>query len=158
MAVRWKHSMLQFGLQRCDFRWTFVEGVAVVVHGSRWPSEEAFEACLDALDRRKNALKGVLVYSLGRGPKPLQRKRLVQRVVGTESLRVALVTRSLVARKILGATSWLRVATRTRVRAFDPVELDHALDHLRLDGPPRAGVEVELRRLRRSLPGGGAGR
>lgn len=107
--------------------------LAITVHTAANPSDEEWDAMLDALRKRNGDYRGlkVVVLSKGGGPDVRQRQRLVNVMKGM-SPPTALLTDSLVARGIATAMSWFRTdltvfATSRRADAYAKLGLSAAL-------------------------------
>jgi hypothetical protein len=106
--------------------------VAVFTEGS--PSDEEWVEYIETLRRLGDASHRTLVFSAGGGPTALQREDLERLTEEQEHVKVAVITRSLVARGMVTALRWLR---RDANAAFEPGKLDAAFDYLGLDDPER---------------------
>lgn len=108
--------------------------VAVAVFAEGTPSDEEWGEYLDALQSLGDSSHRTLVLSAGGGPTAAQREDLERLAERQEDVKVAVITRSLVARGMVTALRWFR---REANAAFEPGKLDVACDYLGLDAAER---------------------
>jgi hypothetical protein len=90
----------------------------------------------------------VLVYSTGATLTPRQRAKLTDCFRGVNP-RVAMLTSSLLSRAMGTAIGWFN----PNFHVFDIDDVQHALDHLRVDGQARRRIAATLEELKRELFG-----
>jgi hypothetical protein len=121
-----------------DMAWTNLSSggvcVMVVAHSTQNPTGDCWNrylietrVLLQSLGDRVKRVR-VLVLSDGGGPDDGQRTSLNELLRGT-SVRIAVVSRSFIARAMIGAAAWVNPA----VRAFAPSRLRAALQYLGLE-------------------------
>lgn len=125
--------------------------VFVIVHGQKPPSSDDWNEYTRSLEAWLAADLRVLVVTDGAGPNTKQRRVLNALMAKTgKAYRVAVVTRSLVARSVVTALGWLN----PDIRAFAPEEFELALDYLVVDGDLRKAMALRVRAMRKQLAGG----
>ncbi len=151
-----------------------VHGVVLAVNNMRNPNREEWDAYLEMVLAVKEELGGdctkfrQLIFSDGGGPNAAQRKSVAALGRGlkdVDKIRVAIISRSVVARGIITAFRWLGFP----LRSFAPDELDEAFAFFEVskdeavdlcdavleicatvDGPIRSASRVEAYRLKLS--------
>jgi hypothetical protein len=149
-----------------------VHNVGLVVHNARNPNREEWDEYLAVSLAGREAVGGdlarfkQLVFTDGGGPNGAQRKASADVARGqknSEKLKVAVVSRSVVARGIVTAFRWVGLP----LRSFTPDQLEEAFEFLALsrdeavnvcvaveelcslvDGPVRSASRVEAYRLK----------
>src|SRR5262245_22469365 len=91
----------------------------VVVFGNDAPSDAEWQAHI--VSAKNPAVQGLLIVTAGGGPTAAQREQLAREKIAAPA---AVVTRSVIARGIVTALSWLG----QRTRAFAPAKLLDAMD------------------------------
>lgn len=95
-----------------------------------------------------------IVVSEGGGPNSAQRQQLNEIIEPYRSvLKVAVLTRSPLARGIVTALSWFNPV----FRPFSPDDLEHALEYLEMPRTKHGEVQNLLTSVRKQLAPGGAG-
>jgi hypothetical protein len=134
-----------------SFAAQFEDKYAVFVHADRPPTDAEWSRVVaqyrQVPDPRRHR---VLVYTAGGAPTAAQRADLVK-VIGREQPRIAILTKSVIARVTAKAVSLFV----PELRVFDAEQLEPALDYLELSGSDRAGARSTLDSLRKNVAMGG---
>lgn len=134
-----------------------IGATALVVHSPHSPSSEDWSGMLRELEQhcQSKQLKAMLVYSMGGGPNPSQRKSLadiMDKHPGNGN--VAIITPSATVRTIVGLINW--ITRRNAHRAFAPSEFDAAREFLGKDCAAsvslRARIDAQLDRMVKAAP------
>lgn len=127
--------------------WREVPGaVMVVVHTDEPPTDEDWDAYLDAV-ARSPGIRGILIYSLRVGPSAPQRARSVEATKSAQTdLKMAIMTGSRLTQGVVTALSW---ALGNNIRAFSSRDFDKAVAYLELTTDERLTTKVLLKQLAR---------
>ena len=118
--------------------------VAVAVFGDKSPSDFEWQDYMSKLTQLGSGGHRTLVLTRGGGPSVLQREQLAELMDRQRDVKVAVLTDSVFARGIVTALRWFR---RDANAAFDPRELEAALDYLELDERERERVRALVPKL-----------
>lgn len=123
--------------------------VYVVVHGSKSPEDVEWRAYVDDMERKASAVKGVLVYTVGAGPNPGQRKYVADMWSRRgQMLPLALLTPSSFVRGVVTALNWMLPKP---IRTFDVHQVDEALGFLQLSDAEKSSALAALEDFRGQL-------
>jgi hypothetical protein len=111
--------------------------LAVAVYGDDSPIQDEWEVYLATMRTLQPGYR-MVIFSSGGGPTTMQRRDLEQITEGQDSARVAVITRSLLARGIVTAIRWFN----REIKAFDPSHRQEAFVFLKLN---KGEVEEVLR-------------
>jgi hypothetical protein len=133
------------------FAGRFEASYSVLVHSDRAPTAAEWNQIVQ-LYRTSPALRAapILVYTDGGAPDALQRAELLK-VIGPVRPRVAILTRSVIARAAAKAISLLA----TDLRVFNVDQVDAALHHLGLSESEKLGAARILNNLKQELKAAG---
>ncbi len=112
--------------------------LAVAVWSERTPPEIEWKEYVRVLSAMSSSNNRMIVFSAGGGPNAMQRQDLDELTEKKDDkVRVAIVTGSRIARGIVTAISWIRKDTHV---AFNPTDVNKALDYLQLNEEQRKAV------------------
>lgn len=121
----------------------------VVVHGEQPPGDGEWKTYVDDMEKRASSVKGVLVYTLGAGPDPKQRKYVSDMWSRRgQMLPLALVTPSAFVRGVVTALNWMLPKP---IKTFTPDQLHEALDFLGITNADRKATLEGLDTFRGQL-------
>lgn len=124
-----------------------VRNVLIYVHTAAAPDDHDWDQVLSFYEGGSSDQKVcTLVYTEGGAPNAAQRARLNARL-GSDVVRIAVLTSSAVARAAGTAVTWFR----PHVRVFRPHDEEGAMDHLQLSPEGRQEVRETLQDMKRSL-------
>lgn len=127
------------------FRFDYVQGIFVGVHGTAAPDAAGWKAHCERLGAAKFETRGVIVFTLGGGPDSKQREQLRLATEGAPVPPVAILTPSALVRGIITSLNWFMGGQA--IAAFAPSDLEGALVFLAARGhvPDRKAIVGALR-------------
>ena len=126
-----------------------VGDVRHVLQSAGRPSHDEIAQHIDEALRMVRSVRSVLVIADGpeaAGPDAGQRAKMAR--AGMLRVPTAVVTESVLARRIMTAVSWIGGAP---IRAFAPEHLHRAFEFLKISGPVRARIPAQLEAMKLEL-------
>ena len=126
-----------------------VGDVRLVLQGPGRPTNDEIAQHIAEAVAIASSVRAVLVIADGpdaAGPDAGQRAKMAR--AGMLRVPTAVVTESVLARRIMTAVSWIGGAP---IRAFAPEQLFRAFDFLRISGPVRARIPAQLEAMKAEL-------
>ena len=110
-----------------------VRQVLVGVHTVSNPTRQEWDQQCVLIENTRNEVRAVLIYTDGGGPSSSQRKQMRNALHDTPAPPTAILTESPWVRGIITSVKWFLSGP---IAAFEPADLNGALDHLRLPFDP----------------------
>ena len=125
-----------------------IDDVLIGVHTTESPTDEDWDAWIDASRRALDGHGGcrALVVSMGANPNSKQRSK-VNELFQDRPQRVAVMLDSRLARGAVTALSWFN----PEIKPFNLAQFDEACNHLDIRGEMRARVRTVLAEMRAAL-------
>jgi hypothetical protein len=126
--------------------WLISDSWGLLMHDKGPPTDQDWQHWLAEYKKLADDLQGLLVYSLGGSPTPVQRGELIQFLASRSTLhRTAMITPSPLVRGALTAVNWF-VKPMLRAVIFAPSQLEAAFDHIGLERTMRAPFRQKIER------------
>ena len=126
-----------------------VGDVRLVLQAAGRPTHDEIAQHIDEAMRMAGSVRAVLVIADGpdaAGPDAAQRAKMAR--AGMLRVPTAVVTESVLARRIMTAVSWIGGGS---IRAFAPEQLHRAFEFLKISVPVRARIPAQLEVLKAEL-------